>query len=172
MLDAAQPLLPSLDLTVLCRAPARATRARARAKARAREPGPMPSFVLAPARLAALPPGPADRLESDPFRAAQLRALRQAFMGLADRWGLSGLEALTLLGEPRAADEERHERLRLLVGVHRLLLLACPEPGRCRDVLRQACPALGGPALLPFMLAGGRPAMERVRDHLAGQARA
>lgn len=154
MLYTAQPLLPLLDLMAPRPAPPRTTRSRS--KARAREPTPLPPMAVA---------------EPDAFHAAQLRALRQAFVGLVERWNLSGLEALTLLGEPRAGDEERHERLRLLVGVHRLLLLAWPEAGRCQDVLRQACPALGGTAPLSLMLAGGRPAMEQVRDYLVGRAK-
>lgn len=150
MLDSIQPLLPLLDLSGHDPAPPRPRRARAKVTARP---------LLAPEA----PP--------DAFQEARLRALRQAFVGLAARWALSGSEALELLGEPRAGAQERHERLCLLVSVHRLMLLAWPEPGRCQAELRRASPAFDGAAPLPLMLAEGPRAMERVRDHLVRPTR-
>ena len=99
-----------------------------------------------------------------------MRAARQVYLGLATRWALTGHEALVLLGEPGADDDERRERLLALMGVTRLLHLAWPEPEQARAVLRQPHPALDGTAPLPFMLVGGCPAMGRVRAWLAQEA--
>lgn len=161
MLDAIQPLLPLLDLRPHD-APPRRPRRRAPAVSLAL-PGPV--TILIPAPIPVPAPSPIGGMA-----AGELRAARQVYLGLATRWVLTGHEALVLLGEPGADDEERQERLLALMGVTRLLHLAWPEPERARAVLRQPLPLLGDAAPLTLMLAGGCPAIRRVRAWLAEKA--
>ena len=82
---------------------------------------------------------------------------------MAARWSLSGVEALTLLGEPLSDGTERQDRLQSLLGVHRSLLLIAPDPERCRRVLREGTPFLDGSSMLQIMLSYGLPGTARVR---------
>lgn len=138
----AQPLLPMFEDGALA-APAPMAR-----KRRARK-----------ATLAALKPD----------NVAELRAARYAFLGLASCWGLSGEEVLRLLGEPVAAEAERHERLQALLGIRRSLQLLASDPDRCRLLLRQPDPVFDGHSPLSLMLAGGLAAIVRVRVHFAAR---
>lgn len=104
-----------------------------------------------------------------PDNVAELRAARYAFLGLASCWGLSGEEVLRLLGEPVAAEAERHERLQALLGIRRSLQLLASDPDRCRLLLRQPDPAFDGHSPLGLMLAGGPAAITRVRLHFAAR---
>ena len=122
----------------------------------------------------ALPQGPARRsmgvapraaakAEPSPCAAAEHRALRQAYVGLVTRWALSAREALCLLGEPLAGEEERRERLSALVGLGRSLVALEPHPERGPHHLRAPCPALDGASPLELMLSHGLPAIREVR---------
>ena len=74
--------------------------------------------------------------------AAERRALRLAFLGLTARRALSGADVLTLLGEPLASEPERHERMGVLVGLNRSLLLIC----RSRTTRWATCAAPAPPS--------------------------
>ncbi len=138
----AQPLLPMFDEGALA--------------------APAPTVRKPQARTAA----PAARKSGG---VAELRAARYAFLGLASCWGLSGEEVLRLLGEPVAAEAERHERLQALLGIRRSLQLLASDPDRCRLLLRQPDPAFDGHSPLGLMLAGGPAAITRVRLHFAAR---
>jgi hypothetical protein len=105
-----------------------------------------------------------------PASPAQMRAMRQASLGLVRRWALSGEEALKLLGEPFEDAAAREQRLSALLGVGRSLLLLLPEGDSCLCYLRRPCRAFAGASLLGIMLTDGLPGIERVREHLAQQA--
>ena len=113
---------------------------------------------------------PAAKRGPGPCLAAESRALREAFVGLATQWALTGREALLLLGEPSESEEGRQERLSALIGMGRSLRFIHPDPEQGRRILRQPQPAFEGRSLLEAMLAGGRPAIAAVRAHLAAQA--
>lgn len=150
MLDLSQPSLPLLGLEQAVDRPEQVTSRRPRKPVPSAAPDPTPAL--------------------DGCGAAELRALRLAFLGVASRWALSGAEALTLLGEPLAAEPERHERLNALVGLNRSLLLLLPEPDRALGYLRRPCPDFDEASPLQLMLAGGASAIARVRAHLAATA--
>lgn len=122
---------------------------------------------------AALAPRPARRKHAShpaldaPPSPAQMRAMRQAFLGLVSRWALSGEETLRLLGEPAEDAASREARLSALLGVGRSLLLLLPEGDSCLCYLRRPCRAFADTSLLQIMLADGLPGIERVREHLA-----
>lgn len=97
----------------------------------------------------------------------QLRAMRQAFLGLVSRWALSGEEALRLMGEPFEDAAAREARLNALLGVGRSLLLVLPESDACLCYLRRPCQAFAGASVLQVMLADGFSGIERVREYLA-----
>lgn len=125
---------------------------------------PLPSPLAArPARRKAAPHPVLDA----PTWPAQRRAMRQAFLGLVGRWALSGEETLRLLGEPHEDEAAREVRLGALLGVNRSLLLLLPEEDACLCYLRRPCVAFAGASVLQVMLGGGRPGIERVREHLA-----
>jgi hypothetical protein len=102
-----------------------------------------------------------------PLSPAQLRAMRQALMGLVRRWALSGEETLLLLGEPVEDAAAREQRLNALLGVGRSLLLLLPEHDSCLCYLRRPCRAFAGASLLQIMLTDGLSGIDRVREHLA-----
>ena len=102
-----------------------------------------------------------------PASPAEMRAMRQAFIGLVSRWALSGEETLKLMGEPLEDATAREQRLSALLGVGRSLLLLLPEGDSCLCYLRRPCRAFAGASLLQVMLTDGRPGIERVREHLA-----
>ena len=104
-----------------------------------------------------------------PTSPAQMRAMRQAFMGLVERWALSGAETLKLLGEPSEDEPAREARLNALLGVGRSLLLVLPEGDHCLCYLRRPCPAFADTSVLQIMLAEGLTGIERVREFLAGE---
>ncbi|TNC72188.1 hypothetical protein [Rubellimicrobium roseum] len=139
MLESSQPALPLMDQLPLSAPPARAGRRRT--------------------SVAARPAGAA-------CSAGQLRAMRQAFLGLATRWALSGEEALRLMGEPFDDEAARIERLEGLLGIHRSLLLLLPEPDTCLCFLRRPAAAFDGCSALGVMLADGRTGIARVRAHI------
>ena len=156
MLDTAQLWLPTLDGSAYGdRTPAPATARPRRAKRSVVRLTPPASLAPPPQR-----PDPCD---------AQRRATRQAFLGIAVRWGLSATEALTLLGEPLSDEAERHERLEALLGCHRLLLFLAPDAGRCARLLREPEPTLERASLLEVMLTGGVSGLVRARQHLAAR---
>ena len=128
---------------------------------------PLPA-TLAP-RSTQRKPSPFPILDA-PASPAQMRAMRQAFMGLVKRWALSGEETLQLLGEPSDDAAAREARLIALLGVHRSLLLLLPHPDSCLCFLRRPCRAFGGAPILQIMLADGLSGIERVREHLANLA--
>ena len=128
---------------------------------------PLPAPVQVPV-LGPLLPSPCP-LVPDALRTGELRALRCAFLGLAIGWELSGREALALLGEPMENEAERHERMWALAGVNRSLGLLFPEPNGHKAYLRGSCPSLGGVSPLQLMLEGGRPAIAKLREHLAAK---
>lgn len=66
---------------------------------------------------------PAASVLPKPGGAGELCVECQAFLGLSSCWGLSGPEALQLLGEPLATEAERHEGHRVLLGIRRSLQL-------------------------------------------------
>ena len=78
-----------------------------------------------------------------PASPAQMRVMRQAFLGLVRRWALSGEETLLLLGEPREDAVAQEARLSALLGVGRSLLLLLPEEDTSLCYLRRPCPAFG-----------------------------
>jgi hypothetical protein len=96
--------------------------------------------------------------------------MRQAYLGLATRWALSGEEALKLLGEPLEEEALRAERMAALLGINRSLLLILPEPDVSLCYLRRPNTAFDGASALQVMLAGGHAGIARVRAHLAEQA--
>ena len=102
-----------------------------------------------------------------PASPAQMRAMRQAFLGLVKRWALTGEEALQLVGEPFENTAVREQRLNALLGVGRSLLLLLPEGDSCLCYLRRPCPAFAGASVLQIMLTDGLPGIERVRTYLA-----
>ena len=102
-----------------------------------------------------------------PATPAELRAMRQAYMGLVKRWALSGEETLNLLGEPFEDAAAQGQRLTALLGVGRSLLLLLPEADSCLCCLRRPFRAFAGASLLQIMLTDGLPGIERVREHLA-----
>ncbi len=105
-----------------------------------------------------------------PASPGQLRAMRQAFIGLVKRWALTGEETLQLLGEPFEDEVAREQRLSALLGVGRSLLLLLPEGDHCLCYLRRPCRAFAGASVLQIMLADGLPGIERVREYLARAA--
>ncbi len=105
-----------------------------------------------------------------PASPTQMRAMRQAFLGLVERWALSGQETLKLLGEPSEDAPAREARQTALLGVGRSLLIVLPEGDHCLCYLRRPCPAFAGVSVLQIMLAEGLAGIERVRDFLAGEA--
>jgi hypothetical protein len=141
MLDGLQPALPFSDPLPLTLAP--------RPKGRKHAPHPVLDAPATP---------------------AQLRAMRQAFLGLVRRWALSGEETLLLLGEPVEDASAREQRLHALLGVGRSLLLVIPEGDACLCYLRRPCRAFAGASVLQIMLADGFPGIERVREYLARAA--
>ena len=82
-------------------------------------------------------PVPEPGLKPDGCDGTELHALHLAFLGVISRWTLSGTEALMLLEEPRAEEQERRQRLNELVGLTRSLLLVLPEPGHTLCYLRR-----------------------------------
>lgn len=102
-----------------------------------------------------------------PASPAQVRAMRQAFMGLVKRWALTGEETLQLLGEPFGSEAARETRLNALLGMNRSLLLVLPEGDSCLCYLRRPCRAFAGASVLQVMIADGLSGIERVREHLA-----
>lgn len=135
-----------------------------------------PALPFADPLQATLAPRPARRGRSRypildaPASAAELRAMRQAYVGLVRRWALTGEEALHLLGEPFEDAVAREKRLNALLGVSRSLLLVLPDQDSCLCYLRRPCRDLAGASLLQVMLADGLPGIERVREHLASMA--
>ena len=138
MLDGLQPALPFSDPLPLTLAP--------RPKGRKHAPHPVLDAPATP---------------------AQLRAMRQAYLGLVRRWALSGEETLLLLGEPSGDRPEREARLNALLGVGRSLLLVIPEGDACLCYLRRPCRAFAGASVLQIMLTDGLSGIEPVREHLA-----
>jgi hypothetical protein len=136
-----------------------------------------PQLSLFGEALPALSPSPsprrsASKLAPGTCQAAESRALREAFLGLATQWELTGREALLLLGEPSESEEGRQERLSALIGMGRSLRFIDPDPRRGRQLLREPQPAFGGRSLLQAMLDGGRASIAAARAHLAEQASA
>ena len=105
-----------------------------------------------------------------PTSPAQMRAMRQAFLGLVERWALSGPETLKLLGEPFEDEPAREARLNALLGVGRSLLLVLPEGDHCLCYLRRPCADFAGASVLQIMLTEGLAGIERVREFLAREA--
>lgn len=116
---------------------------------------PLPA-TLAP-RSTKRKPSPFPILDA-PASPAQMRAMRQAFMGLVKRWALSGDAAA------------REARLSALLGANRSLLLLLPDPDSCLCFLRRPCRDFAGASVLQVMLANGLSGIERVREHLANLA--
>lgn len=173
MLHAAQPWLPLLDPGPEADArpgtPGRTPRRRRRRdQARAADPQPAVA-VTAVTPMAAQAPAP--EVAHLGLYPGQWRALRWAVLGVVMGWELSGREAMKLLGEPLADDEERLGRMQGLVRVNRSLQLLLPEPERCVAFLRGPCPALDGAAPIGLMLAEGRPGMARLSAHLVERVR-
>ena len=132
-----------------------------------------PALPFADPLPATLAPRPARRKAAPhpvldaPTSPEQMRAMRQAFLGIVSRWALSGEETLRLLGEPFEDASAREQRVSALLGVSRSLLLVLPERDSCLCYLRRPCRAFAGASVLQIMLTDGLSGIERVCEYLA-----
>jgi hypothetical protein len=119
--------------------------------------------------------------------AEQARAGLAAFFEIADRWRLSGDEAMTLLGRPPRATFYRWkrgavgavgvdllERLSHVIGIHRALHTLYPDAAYADDFVRRPSPLppFDGAAPLTLMLGGAVSDLYVVRQALAARAHA
>ena len=121
--------------------------------------------------------------EVDLQSAAAGAAALRTFWRLAEAWGLSSAEQMTLLGvgkttlyqwkQGRVGTLDRHvlERLSYLFGIYAALQVLLPVPGRANDWIRKpnAAPFLGGSSALERMLGGQVADLFVVRQYLDAQ---
>lgn len=120
-------------------------------------------------------PGPA----SPQFSAEEIQAMQRAFVGLAERWGLTDEQAAVLMGdisvrtfrrwkvgELGRAGVDTAARLSNLMGIHKALRLLFKEPERGYGWVRRANEAFGGASALDVMLRGQLTDLMRVRRYL------
>jgi hypothetical protein len=122
----------------------------------------------------------ADSASAERMAAAGLRA----FVRIAESWGLSVDEQLSLLGQPakstfyawRGEPEKARlsrdtlERLSNILGIYKSLQILLPEPAAADAWVRQpnSAPAFGGRSALQRMLAGNVSDLNFVRRYLDG----
>ena len=129
---------------------------------------------------AILQPKPAPPVSPEQMAAAGLRA----FARIAEAWGLSVDEQLTLLGKPprstffawrkspdkAALPRDTLERLSNLLGIYKSLQILLPEAAAADAWVRQpnTAPPFGGRSALERMLAGNVADLNFVRRYLDG----
>jgi hypothetical protein len=106
----------------------------------------------------------------------------RAFAGIAQQWGLSVEEQLTLLGEPPRSTfyawrkhpelanlpRDTLERLSYLLGIYKALQILLPDPAAADAWVRKpnSAPGFGGRPALERMLAGNVADLAFVRRYL------
>lgn len=114
----------------------------------------------------------------------QAEAGFHAFLRIADAWGLSVEEQLTLLGQPARSTyykwkkegaatlpSDALERISYVLGIYKTLQILFPEPDRADAWLRRpnAAPLFGGRPALDRLLAGHVADLYVVRQYLDAQ---
>ena len=131
--------------------------------------------------LHALDPNPgASRPRSDvPYDDDEVRAMQRAVVNLFDRWGVTDLDAATILGGISAktfrrwkdgaygrVNRDLADRLSTLLGIHKALRVIFAEPSAGYGWVGAANAAFDGLSALDVMKRGGMEDLVRIRRYL------